>query len=244
MWVVFDAVIDDEPFVFEFLIFCSVGSWQCTFYFVERACDVSGKDVGVFQAKLMRALTKLLIDGACALCPAYFELAWFFLFFRTALIHSHAFLLLAGVQPSPPAALAESIAIVAKWHDFADAHPALCGLLPPDGILESAVIDAPLDEPAFVFGLRSGPAGEWLDLELAQDILHLRLRLRLRLHGRYRDEAFLDFCLVLASFIVRFAPRQRSTFSAALHPRTGTRTPRSGHSLSDIPQTRAMSSLS
>jgi hypothetical protein len=75
VWAVFSAVIYVEPSVFEFLIFCSIGGWQCTFHFVERACDISGKDAGVFQAKLMRALTKLLIDGACALCPAYFELA-------------------------------------------------------------------------------------------------------------------------------------------------------------------------
>jgi hypothetical protein len=91
-----------------------------------------------------------------------------------------------------------------------DAHPALRATLPPDDVIETLAIDSPIEDTPFMFGLRLAPNGEWLDLSLAKDVLQL--------HTRFPDESFLDFCLVIASFVVRFAPDFAMDFLSGIPP--------------------------
>jgi hypothetical protein len=94
---VFGAVVYQDSSIFDFLVQCSTSGWLDAFAMIDRVCDVTGKDAGHFEAIFINSMLTLIGDGTCGVPTEFFEITWFFLFFRRGQTHSLPLRVLAGL---------------------------------------------------------------------------------------------------------------------------------------------------
>ena len=173
-WSVYSAVKFEDMDILEFLIKCSCDHWKYIFFWIERACEVSGHDVESVQSDFLRRLTSCIRDGAVPMNSSYVDLVQCFLFSRKGRIHNCA------LSSGPDAALepiyekCDSPGIIDLWNDLVLSSPCLSsddsrGTLAPEDDIEKLLIQTDVNVTPRVFGLRLDENGKWLDVPLAKE---------------------------------------------------------------------------
>ena len=202
LWAVYSVIEFGDLDILDFLIKCSCDHWKRMFYYIERICEVKGRECESLQKEFLLRLTAALKEEKVVIHPAYAELVQCFMFARKGVKYNSVLRSEFAEQKQDPVyEMIEEKGVVDSWNEFVISSPCLSKsasriTVADDDDLEKLLIQTQLDITPRVFGLRVNTNGEWLDSDLARESSSLIVR--------NITEQNLELLLLSFVFLVKF----------------------------------------